>query len=405
MKILLCNKFFHLNGGSETVFFQERDFLIKQGYSVIDFSMEDSRNLPSPYADFFVPNINYNSPDSGLLTRLRQAVSFIHSSTAICNLKSLIDKERPHLAHLHNIYHQLTPSIIPVLKKSGIKVVLTLHDYKLICPAYLALKNGNICTDCDGKYFWKPFTENCQSSRMRGLLLSLEAIFHKFKKSYDFVDVFLAPSAFLAKLVSRRIPDNKIKVLYNGIDIENYQPYFSDKGYGLYLGRLSAEKGVKTLLTAYTQLHASFNLKVVGTGPLLDELRREYPDVEFTGYKSGQALKKLIAGAAFIVVPSEWYENCPMVILEAMAFGKPVIGSRIGGIPELIEDGKTGLLFTAKNYEELSSKMQQLIQNRELRKKMGQNARERVEREFSLKKHCTSLERIYKNLLSENSIC
>jgi len=401
MKILLCNKFFHLNGGSETVFFQEREFLINQGYSVIDFSMEDSRNLPSPYASFFVPNVNYNAENNGALAKLKQAISFVHSSTAIRKLESLINKKRPQLAHLHNIYHQLTPSIIPLLKKYNIKVILTLHDYKLICPSYLALKNGKICTDCAGKYFWKPFTQNCQNSRMRGLLLSVESIFHQVKGSYDFIDIFLAPSAFLAKLIAQRIPKNKIKVLYNGIDTENYKPYFTDQGYGLYLGRLSIEKGVKTLLAAHRQLDASFNLKVVGTGPLLDKLKLEYPEVDFTGYKSGQALKKLIAGAAFIIVPSEWYENCPMVILEAMAFGKPVIGSRIGGIPELVEDGQTGLLFTSGNFEELASKMQQLIQNRELRKKMGRNAREKVEREFSLKEHCTKLLSIYEQLLYE----
>ncbi len=398
MKILLANKFFFLNGGSETVFFQERDFLLNQGHEVVDFSMADEKNLPSPYADFFVPNTSYNS-GGGIAQKLQQAVSFIHSSVAIRKLEALLIQEKPHIAHLHNIYHQLTPSIIPLLKKHGVQVVLTLHDCKLVCPAYLALKNGEICNDCAGKRFWKPFTQNCQNSRMRGLLLSLEAMFHLWKGSYDGVDLFLAPSAFMADLISRRIPENKIMVLRNGIDVAAYRPSFSDQGYGLYFGRLSKEKGVETLLQAHKKIQCDFPLKVVGTGPLFDELRQQYPEVDFPGYQSGRKLYSTIAGAAFVVVPSEWYENCSMVVLEAMALGKPVIGSRIGGIPEQVEDGETGFLFPMKDSTALAAKMDKLADNAKLRKKMGAAGRKKLEEEYSLETHCQKLLNIYSRLL------
>ncbi|MDO8947210.1 MAG: glycosyltransferase family 4 protein [Desulfocapsaceae bacterium] len=371
-----------------------------QGHDVVDFSMADERNLPSSYVDFFVPNTSYNS-GGGIARKLQQAISFVHSSVAVRKIEDLIVQEKPQIAHLHNIYHQLTPSIIPVLKKHGVKVVLTLHDYKLVCPSYLALKNEAICNGCAGGKFWNAFTQNCQNSRMRGLLLSTEAMFHKWRGSYDGVDLFLAPSRFLADLIGQRIPREKIKVLPNGIDVETYQPKYADQGYGLYFGRLSREKGVKSLLRAHQGLKTNLPLKMVGTGPLEEELRREYPEVNFLGYQSGQALHDLIANSAFVVVPSEWYENCSMVVLEAMAMGKPIIGSRIGGIPEQIEDGKTGFLFEMGNTTELAAKMEILAGDAGLRDQMGRAARRKLEQEYSLAEHNQSLLDIYSCLTDD----
>ncbi|BHH84240.1 glycosyltransferase family 4 protein [Desulforhopalus sp. 52FAK] len=398
MKILLANKFFYLNGGSETVFFQERDYLLKQGHSVIDFSMLDEQNLPSYYFNFFVPNTSYNDME-GAAQKLRQAVSFIHSPTAVKNIEALIIKERPQIAHLHNIYHQLTPSIIPVLKKHGVKVVLTLHDYKLVCPSYIALKDGWLCNACAGNKFWKAFTTNCQNSRMRGFLLTAEALYHSWRKSYAGIDLFLAPSQFMADLTEQRIGKARMKVLHNGIDESVYQSCYVDHGYGLYLGRLSKEKGVMTLLNAHQKMKDPMPLKVVGTGPLEEELRQKYHSVDFHGYQSGQVLKDLISNSAFVIVPSEWYENCSMVVLEAMACGKPVIGSRIGGIPEQIEDGKSGFLFEMGNGQELTEKMDRLSHDRSLRSQMGSAARRKLEQEYSLTQHCESLIAIYQELL------
>ncbi len=400
MKILLANKFFFRKGGAETVFFQERDFLLKEGHDVVDFSMMDERNHPSPYIDFFVPNINYNSKE-GIVQKFRQAISFIHSTVAVRKIEELVLQEKPQIAHLHNIYHQLTPSIIPVLKKYGVKVVLTLHDCKLVCPSYLALnlKDNEICVKCAGKKFWKAFTVNCQASRIRGLLLAAEAMFHQWRNSYGGVDLFLVPSRFLAGLIGQRIPSQKIKVLHNGIDQSRYRPCYRDKGYVLYFGRLSKEKGIETLLRAHQNLNPTFSLKIVGTGPLEEDLRRKYPGVDFLGYQSGEKLNNLIANAAFVVVPSEWYENCSMVVLESMAFGKPVIGSRIGGIPEQIEDGKTGFLFEMGNENELKEKMAFLYDNPGMRQKMGRAARQKLGNEYSLKHHCQGLLNIYSQLL------
>lgn len=398
MKLLFANKFFHLNGGSETVFFQEREFSQKQSHTIIDFSMEDERNLPSHYSDFFVPNTSYDS-GGGAIKKIQQAVSFVHSSAAVHKLETLLIQEKPQIAHLHNIYHQLTPSIIPLLEKHGVKVVLTLHDYKLVCPAYLALRNEQICNACSGGKFTRAFTENCQNSKVRSFLLSAEALFHKWRRSYDGVDIFLAPSQFLADLTSQRISKAKIQVLHNGIDTDAYQAHYNDDGYCLYFGRLSKEKGVQTLLKAHAAMPTKYPLKIAGTGPLAAELALQYPEVEFLGYQSGKSLHDLIAHAAFVVVPSEWYENCSMVVLEAMAFGKPVIGSRIGGIPEQVEDAKTGLLFEMGNVDELTEKMTLLVNDPELRDHMGRAARRKLELEYSLAEHNKQLLKVYSSLL------
>ena len=401
MKILLANKFFFMNGGSERVFFQERDFLLKNGIHVMDFSMEDPRNLHSDYASYFVSNINYHTKQ-GPLARLKQAAKFIHSREAVSKLESLVKNERPNIAHLHNIYHQLTPSIISVLKRSHVKVVLTSHDTKLICPNYLMLAGGKICSSCCGGSFWKPFFTNCTGSRTEGLLLAMEAYYHKWIGSYDMVDLYLSPSRFLAGLLSQRIPDDRIRLLPNGVDAKGYPAASADQGYALYFGRLSREKGVETLLEAHKAVCDAIELKVVGTGPLEAGLRDIHPQVGFLGYQSGEALKAIIADSAFVVVPSEWYENCSMVVLEAMALGKPVIGSRTGGIPEQVEDGVTGLLFEMGNVDELAEKMKLLSQSPDLRLRMGQAARTRLEQQYSLEGHCTSLLAIYEDLLSRN---
>ena len=399
MKILMANKFFHLNGGSERVFFQEREFLLHNGVDVVDFSMQDERNFDSPYAGYFVDKIDYDSV-RGLSGKLKTARAFIHSGEAVRKIEQLVEKERPDIAHLHNIYHQLTPSIIPVLKNRGVKVVLTLHDYKLICPSYIALNKGKICSACNDAAFWRPLTRHCQKSRLQEVLLMVEGFWHLWQRSYEAVDLFIAPSRFMGDLAARRIPREKIVVLPNGINLHEYTPDYDDRDYGLYFGRLSKEKGIETLLAAHKSIGDSPPLKVVGTGPLADGLARDFPGVDFLGYKSGGELTTLIREAAFVVVPSEWYENCSMVVLEAMALGKPVIGSNIGGIPEQIVDGRTGCLFPMGDTAALADRMRELGRNKEQRIIMGRAARQKLENEFSLSHHCRELQAIYQRLLS-----
>lgn len=396
MKVLLANKFFHRNGGSETVLFQERDFLLENGVEVVDFSMKDDRNLESPFAAHFVEPVDYEGGGS----RLKTAVRFIHSKEAVDKVTTLVRDTRPDIAHLHNIYHQLTPSIIPALKREGVKVVLTLHDTKLVCPRYLSLCRERICDRCQGRDFYHAALANCLDSRLKSLLLTLEAYFHKFRRSYEGVDKFIAPSRFLASKIMNGRPDlGNVDVLANGIDTSTITQSHQDHGYILYFGRLSKEKGVPTLIAAHQSMKNRPPLKIVGTGPLLEPLKAKHPEIEFTGYKTGYELKELISKSSCVVVPSEWYENCSMVVLESMAYGKPVVGSRVGGIPEQVEDDLTGCLFTMGDSEGLALKLDMLMGDSELRKNLGCAARQRLEEKFSLKAHNKGLMNIYDEVI------
>jgi glycosyltransferase involved in cell wall biosynthesis len=399
MKVLMANKFFFLNGGSETVFFQERDFLLASGVAVVDFSMHDERNLQSSYAAHFVGSRQYRK-GSGVLQKAKAAVSLIHSPLAVRNISTLIETERPDIVHCHNIYHQLTPSIIGAARKHGVPVVLTLHDYKPVCPTYNRLRDGKPCSDCLDGDFSNVLRNRCADGSFgKSALLYAEAVVQRFMGSYESVNAFIAPCRFMQESISHRVADDHINLLYNGIDTNEVRGSGADDGYVLFLGRLVREKGVETLLKAHANSSAGWRLVVAGTGPLSDVLKAQYNPSIFVGYLAGDGLKEMIDRASVVVVPSEWYENCPMSVLEAMAYGKPVVGSLIGGIPELVEVGKTGLLFEAGNVNELTSALDRLMASAELRKQMGIAARQRVEAEFSLDKHNAGLMEIYKSVL------
>lgn len=408
LKILLINKFFYPRGGAETVFFQERESLKRAGHEVIEFAMHHPDNLSSDYDDYFAPHVEYRFAENEMtepsfMEKLFIARNIVRNRRAVTQLDRLIRKEKPIIAHLHNIYHQISPAIIPLLKKSGIKILLTLHDYKLICPVYNMLQQGSICRKCQGKKFWHVVSGRCKGrSFSQSMLLAAEAYWHQYLHSYDPVDLFLSPSRFMAEIMVRyRLPQGKVKVLHNGVDCSRLEPLGKDGHYVLFVGRLSREKGVETFLEACCQLGWPLPVKIVGTGPQLAKWRKQYPQVEFTGFKTGRKLEDLYRRAAFVVVPSEWYENCSMVVLEAMKHGKPVIGSRIGGIPEQVDDGVTGLLFSVGNRRELAAKIDLLTVNITLRRRLGLQARQKLEREYSLESHCRQLVTIYKNLCAE----
>lgn len=400
MKILLVNKFFFCNGGSEVVMFQERNDLLRQGHDVVDFSMNDARNLNSAYANRFVGQQDYRG---GGKDRLRAALTLIHSPEAVRNIRALIDATRPDLIHCHNIYHQLTPSIIGAAKARGVPVVLTLHDFKPVCPVYTRLRGVQPCSDCLDGAFHNVLRHRCaEGSLGRSALLYAEAIVQRTLGNYEKVDRFIAPSRFMAESVAHRFPPERIDLLYNGVDIGPAPEEGNDDGYVLYLGRLSHEKGVETLIRAHAASAGRWPLVVAGTGPLSESLIAQNDKATFVGHLVGEQLRRMLGGAALVVVPSEWYENCPMSVLEAMACGKPVVGSRIGGIPELVTDGETGLLFEAGNAAELGACIDRLIRNPALRQRMGRAARSRAERDFSLERHNAGLMEIYNGLLNGN---
>ncbi len=306
MRVLIANKFFFRNGGSEVVMFQERAFLQKNGVHVIDFSMHDPRNLDSPYRDQFVRHRAYGNGKRSLIQEVSNAVNLIHSTEAVRRIGKLIDSEKPDIVHCHNIYHQLTPSIIGAASRRGIPVVLTLHDYKTVCPVYTRLRNGTVCSDCLNGQFLNVLKYRCAGASFgKSAILYAEAVVQKLLGSYENVDAVLTPSRFMAESVTRyRFRTDRVHILYNGIGVSDITPSKTDRDYVLYMGRLSTEKGVGTLLEAHARMSNGVELRIAGTGPLEESLRRQYARARFLGFLSGEALRRAVEKASVIVVPS-----------------------------------------------------------------------------------------------------
>jgi len=397
MKILMANKFFFNKGGAEVVMFQERDYLLRSGEEVIEFSMHDERNCDSAYEAHFVSRKDYEGRS---LSKIGPALSLIHSREAVRKIAALIDKTRPDVMHCHNVYHQITPSIIRAAKSRGIPVVLTLHDFKPVCPVYLRLREGRPCSLCLDGDFHQVLMNRCAGGAIgASALLYAEAVIQRWLGSYEKVDRFLAPSRFMRDAVLHRFRSEQVVLLYNGVDTAEVEASTRDEEYVLYIGRLSKEKGVDTLLRAH-EAAGTWDLVVAGTGPLARGMQMRYRKARFVGHLSGQALKAMIGGASVIVVPSECYENCPMSVLEAMAYAKPIVASRIGGIPELVVDGETGVLFEPGDAVELQRRVSRLMGDASLRARMGAAGRIRAEKQFSIEKHNANLMDTYRSMVS-----
>ncbi|MBU4216799.1 glycosyltransferase [Candidatus Parcubacteria bacterium] len=365
MKILQINKFFYLKGGSERHFFAVSDLLRQNGHEVVEFSMNDRRNRPSVYADFFIGEINYSK------SFLSNIFKFLYNFDANRKLAKLIKQEKPEVAHLHNIYHQLSPSIIHTLKKHKIPMVLTLHDYKVICPNYQLFNKGEICEKCKGGKYYNCFSGSCiKNSHEKSLLGALEAYLHRdVLQSYEKIDKFIAPSYFIKnKFIEFGVDGARIEVIENFTEMMSDSSAEATGDYLLYFGRLSKEKGVNVLLDAMHDVD-DVKLKIAGDGPEKEDFQLAIKNfklgtrVEFVGEKSGDELNNLIRKAKAIVVPSVWYENMPMNILEAVAMGKVIIASRVGGIPEIIEDKENGFLFRMNDTDDLALKIDDLQNN------------------------------------------
>jgi glycosyltransferase involved in cell wall biosynthesis len=405
MKILIVNKFFYPKGGSETYMFSLSALLRQAGHQVMEFSMQSEKNLPAAYSQYFIKPIDFNKKE-GLLRDLVKACHLLYSTEAKKKLEQLIQKERPDIAHLHNFNFQLTPSILRVFNKYNIPVVWTLHDYKVICPNYRLFTQGAVCERCKVYKYYNCFTHKClKNSWSLSFLAMLEMYLHKMiLRSYGIISCYIAPSKFLAaKVLDWQLPKNKIKQSYYCLDLAKFKPAEAVGDGLVYVGRLVEEKGILTLLEAMKQM-PGINLKIAGAGSQMQEIERliessGLANVQLVGHKSGQELINLVSQAKLVIEPSVWYENNPLAILEAFALGKPVIGSALGGIPELVKDGQTGYLFKPGSASDLAQNIKNFYYNDELILQMGKNCRIWVEKNCEPQKHLEEILKIYNEVL------
>lgn len=406
MKTLFFNNYHYLRGGSEQVYFGEMELLKKNEHTVHAFARRTPQDVPSHFSDFFPNDIKTDSLSIGLGV-FRTLKEIIYSSESKKQLERLLEEYQPDIIHAHNIYGRLTTSVLDLLKKKNIPVVMTLHDYKLVCPNYKLMYGNRICEDCQGRHFYHAVKNRCHKNSLAASgIYAFESWFNRFFNKYRYnVSFFISPSWFLRnKLVEFGWSEDQVVYIPNYIISQDFEPNYNAGNYLLYIGRLSSEKGIATLIQAFKQVaDREIQLKVVGEGPerqCLEEAAKEDDRIEFTGYLSGEELRDATRSARAVVIPSEWYENAPISILEAFAYGKPVIGARIGGIPEMIDDGKNGFLFESGNADDLSEKIQKfLVLSDDEFADMGKAARLKAEEKYNPETHYEKLVDLYEKAI------
>ena len=408
MNILFLNNYYYLRGGSEQVYFGEMGMMKTHGHEVATFARRTPEDFPSELSGFFPEDMKTDSLSIGF-GAFRTLKEIIYSTESKKCLGLLLKEISPDVAHAHNIYGRLTTSTLDLLNRHNIPVVMTLHDYKLICPSYKLVCNGRVCEACKGKRFFSAIWKKChKNSRVASAVYAFESWFNDFFKKYENnVSFFISPSRFLkSKLVEFGFAEEKIVYIPNYIVSQDFSPNFFFENYLLYIGRLSAEKGISTLIKAFKNLKVqNIRLMIVGDGPtrgFLENLTDQDSRIQFTGYLTGPALADATRNARAVIVPSEWYENAPISILEAFAFGKPVIGARIGGIPEMVDEYINGLLFESGNVDDLTDKLNKFLSySNEKISDMGQAARKKAVEEYSPELHYEKLIKVYKKAINQ----
>ncbi len=398
MRVLFVNKFLYLCGGSETYIFKLGDYLKANGHEVQYFGMDDDRNIVGNKVGAYTSNMDFHGGSK--LSKVTYPIKTIYSSEARRKIRLVLDDFKPDVVHLNNFTYQLTPSVILEIVKwrkdngRDCKIVFTAHDYNLICPNHM-LNNPNTrqnCEKCIGGHFMNCAKGRCiHGSAAKSIVGSFEGYYWKARKTYRYIDSVICCSEFMkTKMDTNPIFAGKTIALHNFIDKVEWRDT-QKKDYVLYFGRYSEEKGIRTLLEVCKELpHIDFIF--AGSGVLEDSING-VKNIKNVGFKKGGALEKLIREARFSVYPSEWYENCPFSVMESQMYGTPVLGSDIGGIPELIRVGVTGELFKAGDKEDLKDKIDSMWKDSE---KMECYRRNCMNISFDDTEHyCNKLMRIY----------
>jgi glycosyltransferase involved in cell wall biosynthesis len=393
MKILICHNFYQSRGGEAETVFRDKKLLEKKGHSVTLFD-RDNKEIN-----------NY-----GLIQKIKLFFDIFFSFKTYREIKRIIEQQRPDIAHIHNVFPLISPSVYYALKKMKIPVLQTIHNYRFLCPNGLFLNNkGKICERCKNGNFFHAIVGKCyRDSYLQTFGMAFTLCLHRKLKTFiNKIDIFVSPSNFLKKkLIEGRVPKEKIVVKPHFIECEKAKPSYEFDNYVVYLGRLSREKGLFTLVKAFENI-GNITLKIIGEGPTRKELERfviqeGIKNVQFLGFIIGQEKFKILNKAMFMILPSECYENMPYAVLESFARGVPVIASKIGGLKELIEDGVTGFLFEPGNVEDLKQKIVKLLNDRELLLKIRYNVRKVVKEKYSEEIGYKNMIELYQKVITNN---
>lgn len=406
-RLLNINTYHYRRGGSDAVYLEHAALMGQQGWDNGFFAMQHPKNQPTPWSRYFIDELEFGNAYSAV-DKLVMASKVIYSFEAQRKLRALLHDFPADIAHLHCIYHHHSPAILPVLKRAGVPVVMTAHDLKVACPAYKMLNRNGVCESCRTGSVLNVIKNRCiRDSLAASAIVAAESGLHRALGTYrNHVDRLVVPSHFFGdKIAEWGFPAEKIVYIPNYVDASQQVPQYEAGDYFLYFGRLALEKGVDTLIRAAAA--AGVTLKIAGTGPEEAALRALVADmgrdrgasIEFLGFQSGAALHALICQARVVVLPSQWYENAPMSVLESFGFGKPVIGAAIGGIPELVRDGVTGWTFQPGDVQALASLLSRTAEMpaATLAEK-GRAGRAMVETEFTKDRYLAAMLELYADL-------
>ncbi|MBN1792912.1 glycosyltransferase family 4 protein [Candidatus Woesearchaeota archaeon] len=415
MKILLINYRFFFSGGPEKYLFGIIDILKSHGHEVIPFSVHAKKNENNPYEKFFADPIggedatyfeDYKKTPKTMLQMLDRQ---FYSLSVKKRLEKLIIEMKPDICYLMHHYNKLSPSVIDACKKHKIPVVMRLSDFFMICPNALLIRDGRVCEECLQRGLWRGVKNKCVKNSLFASTVKVAAMkLHRILGLYEKVSYIISPSSFTISKVSKIFKKNNFVHVPTFIKpTEKYNPQIGK--YALYVGRTEEEKGVMTLIKAAEG--TDLKVKIVGKSSTeYDQKIRDYlksnniKNVEFPGPKYGKELQKIYRNARFVVVPAEWYENMPNVVLEAMLFSKPIIASDIGSLKELIQDGRNGLLFKPKDVNDLKDKMKKLFKHDKLVRKMGRNAYHEAVTKYNPDIHYEKLIKVFEKAVKEENL-
>jgi glycosyltransferase involved in cell wall biosynthesis len=400
VRILHVNKFLYRRGGAESYLLDLADLQRSAGHEIAFLSTAHPSNEPSLYADLFPRYVELNPPPSGLRAKAQTVARMLYSRAAERAMEAIISDFRPHIVHLHNIYHHLSPSILRPLVRRRIPSVMTLHDFKLACPTHRFLASGEPCEACLGRRFHHAILKRCNDGSIGASAANaVELAIHTATGAYEPIRIFICPSRFLlGKMRAAGVFPTRLRWVPNFVRATAMRPKRRPGGPALYAGRLSPEKGVDVLVRAAAA--AGVPLEVIGDGPERERLAALADALgasrtRFLGHRTAAEVHERMRNASVTVMPSRGYENMPMAVLESFACGVPVIGAGHGGIPELIRPGVDGDLFPPGDHAALAEVLAHLTGDPDRALEMGRQARRKVEEDFSAERHLALLDAAY----------
>ena len=404
MRVILAHNFFNVTGGAE-VFYHEVGRVLKENNHEVAFFSPYEEGVDSEWGEFFPKPAEYKNKN--IVQGVFSIKDLIYSKETKNKFKNLVDTFKPDLVHVFSVYTRLTPSFLDVCGDRNIPLLISCNDYKHICPNYKLYQDNKLCESCKGGKFYNAILKKCSKDSLKYSVASaLEAYTHNFMKIYHKnVNLFLFASNFMALKTQEFWKDKPFEwdILRNPFDSKKYIVEDVYEDYILYFGRLIEEKGVDVLINAM-KYSPKVKLKIIGTGPQEKELKMlvkslSLDNVEFLGPKWGNDLNEILKKSLCVVVPSLWHENFPYVIIQSFAYGKAVIGTDRGGIPELIQNGKYGYIYPAKDYEKLAEKITFAQNNREKIIEMGKEAKIYSDENFNDEIFYENLMRVYSKFL------